>query len=814
MKKVSRAYKQAMNKHLRDHSYMIVTVGIINNEAQASAKVNSQSFYLSNNKGLFRDAEVQNTYATFEDGLFKLDGSMILAPEETGFEQLANNTSFISENIRGSLVVEFDNSYDIKGLTIDFGEFYPTEFTVNGTTYNNDSEVFTCTDSFNAISSLTITPVHFTGGDNKRLRINSIRMGIGIVFQNEDIETASFAESASFISEELPQMDFNITCFDKYQRFRVDDSNSFINYLETGQEIAASIGIELEDGSVEYVRLPLTYLSSWSSNNEKIAFTSVDRFAFLTGKYTGGNTIHSRTLYDDAIAVLTDAGLEPDEYDVTDILRGINVVNPLPEVSYAECLQLIANAGRCLLKQNESGMITLTPNFENIMEPEDLQIVSDSHAPWSIPDNIKQGSDVVYADFSYFLLDGSLTLVPADMREAKGSGYVSEQISSGNCYFYENLLGVTEPISIRSSSDRYLHDIVSNMPLTSGQYILSGAPRDDYFNYTETGDINVELHCDLSNGADYVITWDTPYVAFNVPSDMTCSVYYTFINTEGEPIGTISNLAPSLIKENEEDEDGNTISEIDDPDGDLEQIDYIGNRPSINIVLPTQYTYYGINLKFTYAIDSFAITTYRNDTKIDYLFVRSEDEGKKLYEVVHEFQSFDRMKIDFIKTSSSFERVVLEQISFGDLSEYKVKNEDMLEKPVGTVESKTQSVSVRVFTFQNGQNGEQPQALDDNVFESYIVNSTGENITFENQLISTQAHAQMIAEWIANYYGNNVIYDVTYRGEPRIEAADYLFLDSEILSNLQVEVESHVINFNGALSGQLSLRRANNIIHS
>lgn len=814
MKKVSNNYKRAMQQHLRNRSYMVVTVGIINNEAQASARVGSQSLYISNNKGLFKDAEVNNTYATFEDGLFKLDGSMILAPEETGYEQLADNTCFISKDILGSLEIVFDKPYSIKGLTINFGEYYPTEFTVNGNTYTNDSELFTCTDSFNSLSSLVITPVHFIGGDNKRLRINSIRMGIGIVFQNEDIESATFSESASFISEELPQMDFSITCFDKYQRFRVDDSNSFINYLETGQEIYTSIGMELEDGSVEFVKLPLTYLSSWSSNNEKIAFTSVDRFAFLTGKYSGGNTIHSRTLYDDAVAVLTDAGLEPDEYEITDILRSINVVNPLPEVSYAECLQLIANAGRCLLKQNESGMITLTPNFENIMEPEDLQIVSDSHTSWSIPDNIKQGSDVVYADFSYFLLDGSLTLVPEDMKEAKGSGYVSNQISNGNGMFYDNLLGVTDKISIRSLNSHYIYDIVSNMPITSGQYVLSGAPRDDYFRYTEIGDINVELHCDLSNGTDYVITWDDPYVVFNVPSDMTCSIYYTLINTEGEPIGTISNLAPSLVKSYKEDEDGNTISDIDYPEGDLEQIDYIGNRPSIDIVLPTQYTYYGINLKFTNAIDSFAITTYRNDTEIDYLFVRSEDEGKKLYEVVHEFQSFDRMKIDFIKTSSSFERVVLEQISFGDLSEYKVKIEDMNIKPVGTVESKTQSVSVRVFTFQNGQNGEQPQALDDNVYETYVVNPTGENITFENQLISTNAHALQVAEWIANYYGNNVTYNVMYRGEPRIEAADYLFMDSEILNNLQVEVEEHSLEFSGSIKGQLKLRRANNIIHS
>ena len=135
MKKVSNNYKRAMQQHLRNRSYMVVTVGIINNEAQASAKVSSQRLYISNNKGLFKGVEVNKTYATFEQNVFKLDGSMIYAPRHTGYEQLADNTAYISSAIKGNLIVTFDKAYDIKGLTINFGEFYPTEFTINGTTY-------------------------------------------------------------------------------------------------------------------------------------------------------------------------------------------------------------------------------------------------------------------------------------------------------------------------------------------------------------------------------------------------------------------------------------------------------------------------------------------------------------------------------------------------------------------------------------------------------------------------------------------------------------------------------------------------------
>ena len=70
-------------------------------------------------------------------------------------------------------------------------------------------------------------------------------------------------------------------------------------------------------------------------------------------------------------------------------------------------------------------------------------------------------------------------------------------------------------------------------------------------------------------------------------------------------------------------------------------------------------------------------------------------------------------------------------------------------------------------------------------------------------------HAELVAEWIGNYYANNISYDVDYRGRPDINATDIIHMDSEKLNNLQVEIISHNLRFNGgALSGSLELRRA------
>ena len=46
MYQTSDEYKEAMKKPIRNHSYMIVTLGVINQDAQRSASVNDQDKYI------------------------------------------------------------------------------------------------------------------------------------------------------------------------------------------------------------------------------------------------------------------------------------------------------------------------------------------------------------------------------------------------------------------------------------------------------------------------------------------------------------------------------------------------------------------------------------------------------------------------------------------------------------------------------------------------------------------------------------------------------------------------------------------------
>lgn len=131
----------------------------------------------------------------------------------------------------------------------------------------------------------------------------------------------------------------------------------------------------------------------------------------------------------------------------------------------------------------------------------------------------------------------------------------------------------------------------------------------------------------------------------------------------------------------------------------------------------------------------------------------------------------------------------------------------MLEEPFGYADRKTKDIFVKIFTFENDENGE-PKEKEDSVYLKRNINNSGEVKYCENQLISTESHARMIAEWLGNYYSNNISYDVEYRGEPALDSADIIYMESDVVNNLQVEVENHRINFNGSLNGSLALRRA------
>lgn len=663
---VSSQYKEIMSRPIRNRAFISVGIGIIDQNAQASGTVNGAFAYWS--KGNIFDANKKNIeYATLEENFMRADGEMLFLPENN--EMLQLNTNGIATNsIMGLVRIDFPQMYDIKGLTINFGSAYPTELQIETAEktldYSNNSSQFVTMDVLGDTDFIIIRPFSMVGGQ-QRLRIQNILMGVGLSYMNEQTKNFSHKDFCSTISEELPSENTSFTFFDEENRFNVDDDNSFIAYLEEMQKVTVSFGLELDDGSVEWHQIATNYLKSWKSQNGIVTLNATDRLSRMKEKYEKGFKIYERTAYEEAESILIDAGLNPDEYYIDEYLKDVILTNPMPKKNHKTCLQLLANACRCILKQDENGRIIILANFANVIDPEDITILTNGHTKWSEPRNIIIGSEVVYSDLTrdFLKADGKMYFLPED-ESYLDTGYVSEQVADSDGYFSVN--------------------------------------------------------------------------------------------------------------------------------------------PTITIQLPAAYTYHGVNVDFGGNPPSEMIVhTYKYEEIVE--SVSFKDIVEKNF-LIHEFIDFDKMVFEFTKGYPE-NHVVVNRISFGDLSDYTLTKLDWMKFPVGYKETRTKLLRVKIFSYQNDEKGN-PKEVEDEVFEERIIGAVGVTKTLQNPLISTEEHAQLLAEWIGNYYANDVYYTVKYRGEPRVMSTDIIHAYSDVKNNMQVEVTQNDISFNGTFSGNMEYRRA------
>lgn len=443
MHAVSAAYKQEMKKQLRDHSYVRVTIGLINQEAQASASVSDQNqyTYYSNLKWPLDNYQVNELYATCDEDYTIVDDSMYFLPKEK--ENAVLNQGIVSENLFGPIEIEFPVPYDIKGLTVEFGQAYPTEFVIESNNKQlkitgNDSGHFITEEIFQGATFLRFTPSDMINGQS-RFRIHQLTMGIGIYFDNRTILSAKKREYISPIMEELPSIDFDLTVNNHNRAFDIENTESTVNFLELGQSVKVIYGQELDDGSVEWMDGTTVYLKEWSADDEEMSFSATDRFNNMDGTYYRGMyRAEGITLYELAEDVFKDAGIDERTYWLDRYLKNVTVQNPIPAVAHKEALQMIANAGRCILYQDRNGNIFLKSSFIP-----DMTASSENEAYFSQAENIlgKGGKD----DYALTAQDYADTVptqyfLPKDGSEDKvlHTGYVSDVVADGDGKFEVN----------------------------------------------------------------------------------------------------------------------------------------------------------------------------------------------------------------------------------------------------------------------------------------------------------------------------------------------------------------------------------------
>ena len=446
MQKVSKAYKESMKSPLRERAYIMLSFGLVNQEAQAKARIEEGDFsYYSNSSNIFGESNDDTVYATLEENFTKVDGSMFFLPRRNASHTYLD-TGIVSENLLSEAIFELTINLnmaatDFKGITINFGENYPVNFDMVSSSgqvieYRNNTESLFTTEEVLENTTQVKLVVYSMKNPQSRLRIYSIRFGYGLVYYNNDVMSSSLESYVSPIGADVPQIDFTVQLKNYDHYFNVDNPKSAINFLETGQEMQIHYGYQLPDSDeIEWIIGNNLLCSEWESDDYTATIRCQDIFRNMDSEFYKG--IYNRngiSYYDLAVAVLKDAGFT--DYYIDPQLKNLYTKNPLPRVQHKEALQIIANACRCVLSQTRLGKIQIKSSFV----PE-AQASAETEAAYSNVENIMntEAKDE-YASLAtnYAVADGSMFFLPRNGVGVRNTGYVSAEISNEQCEFEKN----------------------------------------------------------------------------------------------------------------------------------------------------------------------------------------------------------------------------------------------------------------------------------------------------------------------------------------------------------------------------------------
>lgn len=447
MQKVSKAYKESMKSSLRERAYIMLSFGLVNQEAQAKARIAPGDFaYFSNAANLFSEKSDDMVYATLEEDFTKVDGSMLFLPRRN-----SSDTYYDTGLVGGTLLSEAQyeltinlntGATDFKGITINFGENYPVDFDMvssSGQTIEFRDNTLAEFTSEEVLENTTYVKLIFYRMKNpqSRLRIYSIRFGYGLVYYNDSVMSSSLDSYISPIGADVPQIDFSVQLKNYDHYFNVDNPKSAINFLETGQEMEIFYGYQLPDSEeIEWVRGNHLLCSEWESDDYTATIRCQDIFRNMDSEYYKGTyTSAGRSYFDLAKEILTDAGLS--DYYIDPRLKKLYTKNPLPRVQHKEALQIIANACRCVLSQTRFGSVQIKSSFN----PE-AAASSNGETAYSQVGNILNDSvKDEYASLAgnYTVANGGMYFLPRNVNgNVLNTGYVSSAISDENGEFGTN----------------------------------------------------------------------------------------------------------------------------------------------------------------------------------------------------------------------------------------------------------------------------------------------------------------------------------------------------------------------------------------
>lgn len=448
MQQVSKEYKDYLKQSFLDTSYHnTVYLGALNQEAQSRAKVIPEDVLEYSDKRIFENRVVKKKVATYEDCYIRVDGTFnFIGDSPSQFHGMTSSpVSKQDESISTFVKFEFNNwigSIQVKGLTILFGEdAYPTDFCLidtNGNIFhqavNNEKRKYVTSEVIEFPRCFVLLATKMCHS-YRRFRIDNFKFGIGLSFDTDNIQSLNYKDQVHPVSVECYTADMTVTVDNQEGIYDIENPSSEINFLEQSQKMELYTELQLSDMTVERMKVATLYLADWKATLSDATFTATDIFNLLDETYYGGKYYPNGTsLYLEAERVLKDVGFRMEEYAIDPYLRKIIIHNPIPICKHKEALQMIANAGRCVMKQDRDGRILLKSSFLPDATLSTDNILSYGSLTHIVDGNVK----VSYATYEHeFVIPGKHIFQPINMKW-EDAGYISNSMSDDDCLLKDN----------------------------------------------------------------------------------------------------------------------------------------------------------------------------------------------------------------------------------------------------------------------------------------------------------------------------------------------------------------------------------------
>lgn len=438
---VSNGYKTAMNLPVRPTSQFQARLEMLDHSVENNAVV-EQTHKAEFSTSVF-DKVHECDYLTFEQDYMQVGGNALIAPSgnylRNGFVSSVL-TDGLGNFVQIPLIeLKLKETKSFVGMTYSFIKAYPTQIRVTAYLNGNRVAQFISTpdglefvDEDNHIPDCNRVTFEFLSMSEpyRRLRISNMVFGLVKIFTNAEILSITHDMFIDPISSSLSSntLTMNVLNYDK--DYDPDNPRGLWEFFRNGQPLLVRYGTTVEN-AVEWVDSAYLYLSDAPTVRENTAtFQASDGISYLTGTYYRG-LYHADgiSLYDLAEDVLRDAGVSA--YVLPTQLKTVKTCAPMPPMTHRECLQVIANAGRCVLYTNTNGVIVMALQINA-----DVSITDNGHMPWASADKTRTGGvayDYITFEPNKWKVESAKEryIVPDDAGAYKETCFVSS-VMSGN----------------------------------------------------------------------------------------------------------------------------------------------------------------------------------------------------------------------------------------------------------------------------------------------------------------------------------------------------------------------------------------------